>query len=106
MIERIENLRAELQLRSLSNLEHLDETEVQVPVVWSSENVAPRSVRSRGRQGESVLIRKKHWASEGLSAKLLQSRPNRRINDQSPRDVRIVVCARAAGYAERLARHE
>ena len=54
MIERIEHLSPELDLHALGYRKHLDESEVDVPITGSDEDVAACAILSRRRDAERL----------------------------------------------------
>src|SRR5262245_2777554 len=103
MVERVEHLRAEIELEPFAQLERLGYAEVHVPVALRDENVAPRAVRSGSWDRERAGVWEDH--RPGDSGFFLQFRLDR-LNDVGARDMREVRRSDAAGDAEWLASHK
>src|ERR1700737_3815689 len=90
MVQSIEHLHPDLQLEPLGELEGLDKTEVQIPVMRRGESISTGAVLTwRGNTkglsqinpaGQRVDRFEEHRAGEGLARKCLQLRRNRGLH--------------------------
>src|SRR5215470_1606228 len=93
MVERIEHLGAGFQLHSLSDLEHLDKTKVDVPVTRSGEDIASSAILSGRRNtkglrwinaaSQRVDRLEQHWTSQRRIGEILQLGFNRLLHSRT-----------------------
>src|SRR5713226_3094963 len=103
VIERIEHLSSELHLETLGDLERLDESQIEIPVMRRRVDVSTCAIRSGCRKSERAIVRKQHGANHVRN--ILQTRPNSRIQHRRTRVMRVIGCSRTAVNTERLTRH-
>src|SRR5437016_11995812 len=104
MVQRVEHLSAELQIESFSQLETFTDSQIEIPVPRSFEDVAPSAVRSRRRDGKRAGILENDRTDH--TRHFLQANPRFGADDIRTRLVREVGRADAAANAERLSGHE
>src|SRR5215471_9420849 len=103
MVERVEHLRAEIELKAFGQLERLGYADIQIPIARRGEDVAARAVRPGSGNCKRAGVGEDH--RPGDSRHFLQLRIDG-FDDVSARDVREVRRSDTAGYAEGLAGHK
>ena len=90
MVKSVEHLSSELELKPLGDLERLDETEVEVPVMWRNKDISAgavltwrgqaKSLRQIDAASKRVHWLEQDWAGKRLAGKVLQLGLNRRLH--------------------------
>ena len=90
MIQGVEHLGSELQLEPFGDLERLNETKVDIPVIWRDKDITPCSVLSgrRNRKRTGIFEENRSYNARFV----LQLRSYRRQHD-SAGDVSTVGCS-------------
>src|SRR5207245_11131860 len=103
-VQRGEHLSAELQIESFSQLETFTDSQIEIPVPRSFEDVAPSAVRSRRRDGKRAGILENDRTDQ--TRHFLQANLRLSAHYIRPRLMREVGRADAAANAERFSGHE
>ena len=104
MVQSVEHLGAKLEFHTLGYVKGFNEAQIEIPVTWSLENVAPGAIRSRHRYGERAGVLENDRTDH--TRHFLQANLRFGADDIRTRLVREVRRSDAAADAERLAGHE